>query len=458
MAGVTFLLDRHVNRSTFSRAALRESIEAFEAVGPWFLTLLCLSTMGISIQIMSQEVPVLFYLSLTYASALSLIIASPLNTVFTRFMADEIFKANYQPIINALATVTICVVGIASTVSGVFVFALSSLAFNEKLVFVCLSVLLSLFWCISTCLATLQKERVLFVLFSIGIAVTLALFAAAKPMKMLTLSLTYAAGMAIPVGGGYAYAINLYTRTRVTLEWDLFKRRDALINGASIFIFYLGFWVDKMVFWFSDETGVHYDRLFHYYPDYDFPFFIAVTLMMLGTVFVYRGVKRKISEPYKLFIFKLEHNFPFREIALEKYKLVDGVSHVSGSILIFYGGIIAFLLLLVRLGNISLPWGNPYVFHYLMTGTIFFSMYFFYFMVLQYLDEYKVLLRINLLFFCVNLFVTVASVQLGFRYYGIGFLAASVITALIAFFILSSKIGGLEYYVFSKALKEADKA
>jgi len=33
-----------------------------------------------------------------------------------------------------------------------------------------------------------------------------------------------------------------------------------------------------------------------------------------------------------------------------------------------------------------------------------------------------------------------------------------VTTTLIAFLILSSRIGGLEYCVFSKALKEADKA
>jgi len=458
MAGVTFLLNRHLNRSSFSRAVLRGSIEAFEAVGPWFLTLLCLSTMGITIQIMSHKIPVFFYLSLTYASAMSLIIASPFNTIFTRFMADEIFKANYQPIINGLVTVTICVVATTLTVSGFIVFTFSSIAFNEKIAFVCLTVLLSLFWCISACLATLQKERVLLVLFSIGIVVILALFAAAKPMKMLTLTLTYALGMAIPVGGGYAYTINLYNRSRITLEWGFFKRRDALTNGFAIFVFYLGFWIDKIVFWFSGKTGVHHDRLFHYYPDYDFPFFIAVTLMMLGSIFVYRGMKNKISEPYKLFIFKLENNFPFREIALEKFKLVDGISHVSGSILIFYGGITVFLLLLVRMGNISLPWGNPYVFHYLMIATIFFSIYFFYFLLLQYLDEYNVLLRINLFFFFVNFLVTLASVQLGFRYYGIGFLTASVTTTLIAFFILSSRIGGLEYYVFSKALKDADKA
>jgi uncharacterized membrane protein len=49
-----------------------------------------------------------------------------------------------------------------------------------------------------------------------------------------------------------------------------------------------------------------------------------------------------------------------------------------------------------------------------------------------------------------------ASIHLGFKYYGIGFLAASVLTSIIAFFMLSSKLGGLEYYVFSKAFKESD--
>ena len=128
MAGVTFLLEKHLKRPTLSRSILREGTEAFEAVGPWFLTLLCLAVMGISVHLTTSETPILFYLLITYASAISLVASSPFHTMLNRYIADEVYRVNYQPIINALITLTICVVVIVFCLSVSFVFSFSKIA------------------------------------------------------------------------------------------------------------------------------------------------------------------------------------------------------------------------------------------------------------------------------------------------------------------------------------------
>ena len=457
MAGITYLLEKHLNKPSFSRAFVRESIEAFEAVGPWFLTLLCLAAMGVTVQILTNKIPILFYLTLTYASALSLIIASTFHTMLTRYMADEIFKVNYHAIINSLISVTLIVIVISLVLSGLLI-CFSDVGLSQKIAFVMLTVVFSLFWCTSACLASLQKERILLLLFAMGVVIILSLFHVSGTIEPMPLTLIFSLGIAIPVAGGYAYTIKLYADSRIEFDWNFLRRNDALFNGFSLFLFYIGFWVDKFIFWFTKETGIAYDGLFHYCPGYDYPFFIALTFMMLGSVFVYRGMKRKISGPYKAFIFKIENNFPFREIALEKYQLLDGINQVSISLLMFYGGIALILLFLIHLGVIPLPWANPFVFHYLLVGTVFYSLYFFYFLVLQYLDEYRVLMRINFLFLLTNLFGTLISIQAGFKYHGTGFLAASVICSVVSFLILSSKVGGLEYYVFMKGMKQTTQS
>jgi uncharacterized membrane protein len=87
-------------------------------------------------------------------------------------------------------------------------------------------------------------------------------------------------------------------------------------------------------------------------------------------------------------------------------------------------------------------------------GTIFFSLYFFCFLLIQYLDEYDTLLRLNILFFLLNFCGSLVTIRLGARYYGCGFLLASVVSAVVSFFMVNSKVGGLEYHVFLKALRQ----
>jgi len=454
MAGITYLLQRHITDPSLSRSIAKEGVDAFEAVGPWFLTVLCLLVMGITVHLLTSIPPVLFYLEITYATALSLIIASPFHTMLNRFLADEIFKQQLASIINGLLAMTILVVVVTFGLSFLPVFFLSTVPLHQKIGFVGLTCLLSLLWCISSFLSSLKKERLLMLLFAAGIGTSLVIFIIIRPVEIQSLVFTFSLGIAIPVAGGYAYIVKLYLRSPIRIDWAFLQRAESFKIGGSIFVFYLGFWTDKFIFWFHPKTSQAMDPLFHYCAEYDYPFFVALTIMMIGSVLVYRGIKKKIADPYETFIFKLSNNFPFREIALEKFRLVYGIGRVSSSILIFYGGIVVFILFLVYLRVFPLPWRNPFVFHYLIVGTIFFSLYFFFFLVLQYLDDYTALLKLNFLFLALNTGGTFASIRGGIVYYGIGFMVASMISSLAAFAMVNSKVGGLEFYVFKEALQQ----
>ena len=173
--------------------------------------------------------------------------------------------------------------------------------------------------------------------------------------------------------------------------------------------------------------------------------------MMSGSLMIYKGIKRGINGPYETFIFKLSNNFPFRDLAVEKTKLFGGIAHISSSLFLFYGGICMLVLFLAYIGIIPIPWYNPFVFHYLLTGTIFFSLYFFFFLIIQYLDEYTVLLKLNGLFCLLNAGFTLASIEAGWKFHGTGFLAAAFVVAVIGFFVVNRIVGGLEYQVFRRA-------
>ena len=438
--------------ANLSQVMAREVLDAFEAVGPWLFTLLCLSAMGLSSYVFSGQAPVRFYLMVTYATAISLILTSPLNTMLNRHLADEIYLGQLKGIVNGLLALSLLSVVACSAVAGLLAFGLSTLALHLKVVFVGLTALYGLFWCIGALICSLRKERLLLYLFVCGMGLALAIFVLLHPATAQGQILSYALGLAVPVAGSYAYVVKVYLRSRIRLDWKFLTRGNNLKLGIALLTFNTGFWVDKFIFWFAPSTGQAHDRLFHYAGDYDLPFFVALTVMMVGSVIVYRGIKRRISAPYEAFIFKLAHNFPFRELALEKFRLVNGIAQVSTSLMVFYGGMAIFVLTLIYLQVLPLPWQNPFVFHYLLIGTVFFSLFFLYLLVLQYLDDLDSLLAVCLLFGILNALMTAASLVLGWRYYGIGFMLASLATALVAFARVNRIVGGLEFEVFRMVL------
>ncbi len=453
MAGITFLLKKHIKRPHLAHFLLMETEQASQAVGPWFLTISCLTAMGLIVYLATGRPPTLFYLFITYTTGLSLVISSPIYTVLSRFLADEIFFRRTDSIFNALIASSIIMAASSMFISSIIVFSLSSVPLNHKISFVILTTLLSLLWCVVSVINSLDKDRLTFWLFLAGVGTTIGLLLFTGIRDTQGLVLLYIAGITVPLAGGYAFIMKLYLRQSVIMEWGFLKRPGVYKIGLALFLVNLGFWIDKPIFWYSTSAGKSVDSLFRYSPQYDFPFFVAISLMMIASFIVYRGIKKDIRNPFRSFIFKLINNFPFQELALEKINLVHSVRHIILRLLLIHGSIIMVTLFFVSIAVIPLPWTNPFVFHYLMIGTMFFALWFFCLLMIQYLDDYDSILRLALVFFILNVVCTVASIGLGWKFYGLGFMIACMISSLISLIVLNSKLGGLEHGVFKKAVR-----
>jgi len=267
------------------------------------------------------------------------------------------------------------------------------------------------------------------------------------------LILIFIAGITIPVLGGYAFILKLYLRESVRMDWGFFMRPKAYKTGLALFIVNLGFWIDKPIFWYSKTAGRSIDPFFRYSPQYDFPFFVAISLMMIASFIVYRSIKKEIRTPFRLFIFKLLNNFPFQELSMEKMNIIHSVRHIMLRILLVHGGVVMVALFFVSTAIIPLPWANPFVFHYLMIGTIFFAFWFFCILLIQYLDDYDSILWLALVFLVLNIVCTVVSIKLGWKYYGLGFMITCMVSSFLSLIVLNSKLGRLEYGIFKKAVQ-----
>ena len=453
MAGITFLLEKHIKQPHLARFLMMETEQACQAVGPWFITISWLLLMGLIVYLATGRPPTLFYLVITYTTGLSLIISSPIYTLLSRFLADEIFSRRTDSIFNALIASSIIMGLISMSISSIIIFSFSSVPANQKISFVILATLLSLLWCIVSVINSLDKDRLTFWLFLAGAGTSIGLLLLTGTTDVQGLTLIFIAGITIPLAGGYAFIVKLYLRRSATMNWGFLKRPDAFKTGLAFFLVNLGFWIDKPIFWYSRSAGKSIDSLFRYSPQYDFPFFVAISLMMIASFIVYKGIKKEIRNPFRSFIFKLINNFPFRELSVEKDNIVQSVKDIILRILLVHGGVVMVVLFFVSIAVIPLPWTNPFVFHYLMIGTIFFALWFFCILLMQYLDDYDSILGLALIFLILNVVCTVASIRLGCECYGLGFMISCIVTSLLSLMVLNSKLGRLEHGVFKKAIR-----
>lgn len=137
---------------------------------------------------------------------------------------------------------------------------------------------------------------------------------------------------------------------------------------------------------------------------------------------------------------------------MEKLNIIHSVRHIMLRILLVHGGVVLVVLFFVSTAIIPLPWTNPFVFHYLMIGTIFFSFWFLCILLIQYLDDYNSILWLALVFLVLNIVCTVVSIKLGWKYYGLGFMITCMVSSFLSLIVLNLKLGRLEYGIFKKAV------
>ncbi len=72
---------------------------------------------------------------------------------------------------------------------------------------------------------------------------------------------------------------------------------------------------------------------------------------------------------------------------------------------------------------------------------------------MQYLDDYDSIFWLAVVFLILNIVCTVASIELGWQFYGLGFMVACIVSSVLSLIVLNSKLGRLEHGVFEKAVR-----
>jgi uncharacterized membrane protein len=230
--------------------------------------------------------------------------------------------------------------------------------------------------------------------------------------------------------------------------FDRSKTYSSLIWSG--FLFNLGLWIDKFMFWFNPDTGQQVIGPLHASVIYDFPIFLAYLAIIPGMAVFLVRIETDFAEYYDRFFTAVREGANLEYIERMRNEMVlavrKGLFDIAKIQAIFT--LITFIFaptFLAWLGISLLYLPLLYVdvlsagLQVMLLGLI---------NVMFYLDERHVVLKLMLLFVISNVIFTWISFYLGVAFFGYGIAMSLVVTLVWGLLILNRKLDRLEFDTF----------
>jgi polysaccharide biosynthesis protein PelG len=458
MAGIGFRLKELLVEDTYSSNFKAFLYSAIISSGPWLLTILCLSLLGILSPIfLSQnewtgEQADLFGVTVVYIFAFSLIVTGPISMLISRFVADKIYFNEQETISSTYATLLLFVVLLQGVLGSVF-FSITSKDIFYTVTSLTLYVTISCIWISLIFLSICEKYNNIILIFSIGSLVSVA--AALLGGKLFGIS-GYISGFTIGqliILFGFTHELFSMFGIPRNMSLDFLSYVRKFFEIALIGLLYnMAIWVDKFTFWFS-SPGENISGLFYAYGEYDFPIFLAYITIVPALAIFLLNIETGFYQEYKAFYESIMKKKSFGEIHRRKMKMqatlfrslreLLNYQAIITIVVIYFGKEILHGLQVESLLSIQ-------IFRYTALGTFFHAYVLIITIILLYFDLRREVLIIVFIFAGSNFLLTTLSIHLGPDYYGLGQAVSCFLTFLISFVVLIIRLRQLEFLTFSK--------
>ncbi len=462
MAGIGFVLRKLIKKQELSAygAAFFHSMMA--AAGPWIITILTLGSFFLlSRQLTTYEAYIEFRLIILFNFSLSLVIAAPIANCSTRYLADILYTKNFDLGYGLMISMLFILFSIALPFSSIYYIFFTKMSQVETYHAILNFMLICSIWHVGIFISSLRYYKAVTLSFLIGMAMSLFFV-----LQFAGYSSLY--GMLAGFNSGLAFILASLIAL-VSVEYppivrnvlgvfSYFKKYWEIALG--FFLYSIGLWVDKWIMWFAPESVV-LPNLMRMYPDYDTAMFVSYLTVIPAMALFLLIQETYFFESYYRYFAGIQANENFEQITKNRIRLTRTLTTVSRQLILVQAFVCISVIVL-----------TPYIFEAIGIGFIQFSMFrigtlgaafqilsLFAMVFLQYFDDRRSVLYIQLFFAVSNTILSFGTILAGFAWYGYGFFISSAFTFLLAAIALERYVRNLEYNTFvQKNIQEFKEA
>lgn len=453
MAGIGFELRKLLRKDTLLGLLQAYAYAGVIGSGPWVLSIVGILAIGLlSHAVVVPGVQVTqFQVSVTWLIASSLILTGGVQLAFTRFISDRLFEHRDDLVFSGLNGVLMLTALVAGGLGIVLALTLfSGMGVAYRLLMLTGFVLLCCIWITTILLSGLKRYGSIVALYAGGYAVVVAAALLARPWGLEGLLAGFVLGQFLLFFGMWLLVV-WHFRSPQFVSFEFTRRKVIYPSLIAIgFLYNLGVWADKFIFWFFPDTSSAIIGPLRASVIYDLPVFMAYLFIIPGMAVFLVRIETDFVEYYDRFYdavrsggsldyietMRDEMLYAIRQGLLEIAKiqtLALLVALVAGPAALRALGISELYLPLFYIQTVGAS---------LQVGLLALLNVFF------YLDQRRIVLMLTLSFALANGLLTLVTLRLGAGWYGYGYCAATLLTLVLGLNLLDRKLDNLEYETF----------
>lgn len=454
MAGVGLELRRMLAKDTYAGLVGAYGYAGAVACGPWVLSITGVLAIGLLAagSATPAERVTQFLVTITWATAASLVLTGPLQLVLARFVADRIYERRRDRILpNLLGALEL-----ATLASGAVSSAVVLTLFDESLP--CRALLVATFvvlcdgWVLLVLLSGVKAYRAVVAVFVAAEIASVAGAAGLRSLGLEGLLAGFLVGQAGAVFGMLALVLRAFPGER-RVRFEFLRPGQARYELAAVgLVFYLGTWADKAAFWLDPATSSPVIGPLRASVIYDLPVFLAYLSAIPAMAAFFLRLEADFAGRCEEFLEAVRGGAPLREIEGIQDGMIACVRRGLVEILEIQG---VMLVVVLAAGPAILQAAGLSPLHLQLlrvdaAGVSLQVVFLAILNVLFYVDEPRAALALSGLFAAGNVIFTLVTQRLGPAWYGFGFAAAALLASAAGAPVLARKLETLARSIFMR--------
>jgi len=425
--------------------------------GPWLISIVGIFFLNRFAGFALTEASELFMAAIVYSYAFSLSLFGGIHYIFTRYISDLIYLRKEGRAVATLLLTMVLFIIMTAILSSVAVYFIKTESISSLLLYkvsaVFLFIVINLIWLVMMFITLLKKYMTIFLVYLSGMGISF--------VSVYFLGSTYKLGGALAgFTAGQLYILlfllflivksykpgNIWIEFKPLLQY--FSKYKYLFLAG--FFYSAGIWIDKITLWILIGSSVKGTYLQLFEP-YDITVYFTNLTIIPGLVYFMVFSETDFYSTLRKFLLIIEKSTLSR-IREEKYKLIRTMNRSIYEQSFFQGVISLGLIIMAPVINSSLLSNlSDSVTLRIVLAAVFFHLFFLTVITfLFYVEMYREAFFSTLLFFIMNISLTIILAYVQFPYYGAGYLAASFCASLLSFFFLKSGVKNLDRRVYGK--------
>jgi uncharacterized membrane protein len=456
MAGIGFALERLYRSNSIADRMASFAHGSIVAAGPCLLSVLCIWLISAAISELEGKTTIAAFRALIiYSFALSFVITAPIALVSARLISDKLHDRDVVAV-PGIMLATFAASGVVTVVAAALLFGLAlDLDDAATVAAIANCALIALVWVACLFCSVTRDYTSVTAFFALGMALAVAAVTLgynARP-DLAVMLWGFNIGLGATLFGLLARIIGTFPFAVKTIAAPARALGAAAIGYWPIALGGLfgaiGAWVDKWVVWLS-PFGTQIENGLLHAPLYDSAMFVSYLVAVPAYAAFVIHLEVKFFRNYRLFYSSILEHATLAQIRAHGRRLRDEtIASLSGImvpqlVVCALVGVLAPAIVdaldmqfrqvgTLRMGVI----GAAFQFLFITCSSL-----------MLYFDRRMAFFALQAVFLLLNGILTWALLPLGANYLGLGFLAASAISGLIAYLALARTLYRLDYLTF----------